>query len=150
MNTMQDIRGFLAEKTLAIAGVSRDEKSMSALTFKELKNKGYTLYPVNPNAATILGEKCYPSVAALPGKVGGVLVFTAPAHTEKVVREAVAAGIRRIWIQQGAQSEAALRFCADNKLPAVTKECILMYLEPVTSIHAFHRWVKKLFGGLPK
>ena len=150
MNTMQDIRGFLAEKTLAIAGVSRDEKSMSALTFKELKNKGYTLYPVNPNAATILGEKCYPSVAVLPGKVGGVLVFTSPAHTEKVVREAVAAGVRRVWIQQGAQSDAAVRFCVDNKLPAVAKQCILMYAEPVASIHAFHRWVKKLFGGLPR
>ncbi|OHD74753.1 MAG: hypothetical protein A2177_10265 [Spirochaetes bacterium RBG_13_68_11] len=108
------------------------------------------MFPVNPNATTIGGEKCYPSVGALSGKVGGVLVFTPPAHTEKVVREAVAAGIRRIWIQQGAASPAALRFCADNKLPAVTKQCILMYAEPVASFHAFHRWVKRLFGGLPR
>ena len=150
MNTMQDIQGILAQKTLAVAGLSRDEKSMSAAAFKELKAKGYTLYPVNPNADSIRGETCYPSLAALPAKVGGVLVFTSPAHTEQVVRDAVAAGIRRIWIQQGAQSEAAVRFCADNKLPAVTKECIMMYVEPVTSIHAFHRFVKKLFGGLPK
>jgi uncharacterized protein len=150
MNTMQDIQGILAQKTLAVAGLSRDEKSMSAAVFKELKAKGYTLYAVNPNADSIRGERCYPSLAALPAKVGGVLVFTAPAHTEKVVRDAVAAGIKRIWIQQGAQSEAAVRFCADNKLPAVTKQCILMYLEPVTSIHAFHRWVKNLFGGMPK
>jgi predicted CoA-binding protein len=150
MNTMQDIQGFVAEKTLAVAGLSRDEKSFSAAVSKELKTKGYTLYPVNPNADSIRGEKCYPSLAALPVKVGGVLVFTPPAHTEKVVREAVAAGIRRIWIQQGAASPEALRFCADNKLPAVSKQCILMYVEPVTSIHAFHRWVKKLFGGLPR
>ncbi len=150
MNTMQDIQGFVAEKTLAVAGLSRDEKSFSAAAFKELRTKGYKLYPVNPNASTILGEKCYPSVSALPGKVGGVLVFTSPAHTEKVVREAAAAGIRRIWIQQGAQSEAAVRFCADNKLPAVTKQCIMMFVEPVSSIHAFHRWVKKLFGGMPR
>ncbi|TFG86931.1 MAG: CoA-binding protein [Gemmatimonadales bacterium] len=147
---MQDIQGILAEKTLAVAGLSRDEKSMSAAAYKELKAKGYTLYPVNPNADSIRGEKCYPSLAALPVKVGGVLVFTAPVHTEKVVRDAVAAGIRRIWIQQGAQSEAAVRYCADNGLAAVTKQCILMYLEPVTSIHAFHRWVKKLFGGMPR
>jgi uncharacterized protein len=150
MNTMQDIQRFVAEKTLAVAGVSRDEKSFSAMAFKELKTKGYTLYPVNPNAAAILGEKCYPSVAALPGKVGGVLVFTSPAHTEKVVREAVAAGVRRVWIQQGAQSDAAVRFCADSKLPAVTRQCILMFAEPVASFHAFHRWVKKVFGGLPR
>ena len=150
MNTMQDIQGILAEKTLAVAGLSRDEKAMSAAAFKELKAKGYTLYPVNPNARSIRGETCYPSLAALPAKVGGVLVFTSPAHTEQVVRDAVAAGIRRVWIQQGAESEAAIRFCADSKLPAVTKQCILMYVEPVTSIHAFHRWVKKLFGGMPR
>jgi hypothetical protein len=150
MNTMQDIQGFLAEKTLAIVGLSRDGKSMSAAAFKELKAKGCKLYPVNPNADSIRGEKCYPNLAALPAKVGGVVVFTAPAQTEKVVREAVAAGIRRVWIQQGAQSDAALRFCADNKLPAVSRQCILMYAEPVASFHAFHRWVKKLFGGLPR
>ncbi len=150
MNTMQDIQGFVAEKTLAVVGLSRDEKSFSAAAFKDLRTKGYKLYPVNPNATTVLGEKCYPNVAALPGKVGGVLIFTSPEHTEKVVREAVAAGIRRVWIQQGAQSPAALRFCEDNKLPSVSKQCILMFAEPVASFHAFHRWVKKLFGGIPR
>ena len=150
MNTMQDITDFMAQKTLAVAGMSRDEKSFSAAAAKELRAKGYTLYPVNPNATSIGGEKCYPSLAALPAKVGGVLVFTPPSQTEKVVREAAAAGIRRIWIQQGAQSDAALRFCANNKLPAVSRQCILMYAEPVSSIHAFHRWVKKLFGGMPR
>ena len=150
MNTMRDIQDFLAEKTLAVAGLSRDERSFSAAAFKELKARGYTLYPVNPNADSIRGETCYPSLAALPRKVGGVLVFTPPAQTEKVVREAAAAGIRRIWIQQGAQSEEALRICADNKLPAVSRQCILMFAEPVSSIHSFHRWVKKLFGGMPR
>ena len=83
-------------------------------------------------------------------KVGGVIVFTPPAHTEKVVREAAAAGIKRIWIQQGAQSEEALAFCREKDLPAITRQCILMYVEPVDSIHGVHRWVKKLFGGMPK
>ena len=150
MNTMQDIRAFVAEKTLAVAGVSRDEKSFSATVTKELKAKGYTLYPVNPNTDSIRGETCYPSLSALPRKVGGVLVFTPPAQTEKVVREAAAAGIRRIWIQQGAQSEGALRFCVENSLPAVSRQCILMFAEPVSSIHAFHRWFTKLFGGMPR
>jgi uncharacterized protein len=150
MNTMQDVQGFLAEKTLAVAGLSRDEKSFSAAAARELRARGYTLYPVNPNASSVGGEKCYPSLAELPGKVGGVLVFTPASATEKVIREAVAAGICRIWIQQGAQSEAALRFCADNKLPAVSRHCILMFAEPVGPLHGFHRWVNKLFGALPK
>ncbi len=149
MNTKQDIEGFLAEKTLAVAGASRDPRSFSAAAMRELTAKGYTVIPVNPNAESIEGQTCYPSLAKLPRKVGGVIVFTPPAQTEKVVREAVAAGIRRIWIQQGAQSEEALAFCRDKDLPAVSRQCILMYAEPVASIHGFHRWVKRLFGGMP-
>jgi predicted CoA-binding protein len=150
MNSRQDIEGFLAQKVLAVAGVSRNPQSFSANTFKELAKKGYKVFPVNPNAETIHGEKCYPSLARLPEKVGGVLVFTPPKATEKVVREAAAAGISRVWIQQGAQSPEALAFCREKKLAAVSGQCILMFAEPVASIHGFHRWVKRLFGGLPK
>lgn len=150
MNTRKDIDAFVAEKTLAVVGVSRDPQSFSGRAFQELKGKGYTLYPVNPNAETIAGERCYPSVKALPGKVGGALLFTKPGVTETVVREAAEAGIRRIWIQQGAQDEGSIRYCMEQKLEAVSGHCILMFAEPVASIHSVHRWLKKLFGGMPK
>ncbi len=149
MNTKQDIQDFLSQKSLAVVGLSRDPKAGSAGMARELRSKGYRLIPVNPNAAEIGGEKCYPSMAAVPEKVGGALFFTPPAATEKAVREAVDAGVRRIWIQQGAQSPEAIAFCKEKGLPAVTGQCVLMFAEPVTSIHSFHRWVKKLFGGLP-
>jgi uncharacterized protein len=150
VNTKQDIDGFLGQKVLAIAGASRDPRSFSAAAVRELTAKGYTVIPVNPNAESIGGLQCYPSLAKLPQKAGGVVVFTPPDQTEKIVREAVAAGITRIWIQQGAQSEEALAFCREKELPAVTRQCILMHAEPVGSIHGVHRWVKKLFGGMPK
>ena len=104
---------------------------------------------MNPNAQSIAGEKCYPSVGALPEEVGGALLFTKPGVTEKVVREAAEAGIRRIWIQQGAQDEASIRYCLDQRLEAVSGQCILMFAEPVASFHGVHRWIKKLFGGIP-
>jgi len=150
MNTKQDIEGFLKEKTLAVAGISRDPKSFSAAVNRELKAKGYRTIPVNPNAETIDGGKCFPNLASLPEKAGGVIVLTQPGVTESVVREAAAAGIRRIWIQQGAQSEGAVRFCRDNGLEAVTGKCILMFAEPVASFHAFHRWFARLFGQVPR
>jgi uncharacterized protein len=150
MNTRQDVDGFLAQKTLAVAGVSRNPQSFSAKSFAELTAKGYKLFPVNPNAESIGGAKCFPSLSRLPEKVGGVLVFTPPSATEKVVREAAAAGIGRIWIQQGAQSPEALAFCREKKLPVVSGQCILMFAEPVASFHGFHRWLKGVFGGLPK
>jgi hypothetical protein len=150
MNTRQDVQDFLAQKSLAMAGISRNPQAFSTKAFTELVNKGYKVIPVNPNAESIEGQKCYPSVGKLPEKVGGVLIFTPPSETEKIVREAARAGIRRLWIQQGAQSEGALKFCRDNGLPAISGQCILMFAEPVASFHGFHRWVKGLFGRLPK
>ncbi len=150
MNTRKEIDGFVAQKTLAVAGLSRNPQSFSARAYEELKTKGYTLYPVNPNAERIGGQACYATVSAVPGEVGGVLVFTPPAATEKVVREAAGAGIRRVWIQQGAQSDASIAFCKEQGLEAVSGQCILMFAEPVASFHGFHRWVKKLFGGIPR
>ncbi len=149
MNTLDDVQGFLAEKTLAIAGISRDEKSFSRSAYRDLRAKGYRVLAVNPNAAEIAGEKCYPTLSALPEKVGGVILFTQPAQTEKVVREAESLGIKRVWIQQGAESDAALQFCRDKGLAAVSGQCILMFPEPA-GFHGVHRWFKRLFGGLPK
>ena len=112
--------------------------------------KGYRIIPVNPNAESIGGEKCYPDLAAIPDKVGAVLVVTPSAQSEKIVRDAVAAGITRVWLQQGAQSDAAVVACKENKLTAVSGRCIMMFAEPVSSIHGVHRWFAKVFGTLPK
>jgi predicted CoA-binding protein len=150
VNTRQDIQEFLAQKTIALAGASRDEKAFSAAVSKELKAKGYRVLPVNPHAGTIAGEPCYPSLAALPERVGGVVVFTPPAETEKVVRDAAAQGITRVWLQQGTVSAAALEVCREKGMQAVSGKCIMMFAEPVSSIHGVHRWFAKVFGQLPK
>jgi hypothetical protein len=149
MNTRQDIEGFVTQKTLAIVGMSRAPHSFSANAAKELRAKGYRLFPVNPNATDIQGEKCYPSLMALPEKVGGVLFMTPPGVTEKALREAVEAGAAHFWIQQGAESADAVNFCKEKKLSAVTGQCILMFAEPVASFHKIHRFFKRMFGGLP-
>jgi uncharacterized protein len=150
MNTRQDIQDFLAQKTIAMVGLSRDEKAFSASVYRELKAKGYRILPVNPNAESLQGEKCYPNLAALPETAGGVLIFTPPAITESVVREAAARGVTRVWIQQGAQSAAAAAACREKGLSGVSGKCIMMFAEPVTSIHGVHRWFAKVFGRLPK
>ncbi len=150
MNTRDDIQDFVAQKTLAIVGMSRAPRSFSADASKELKARGYRVYPVNPKATEIRGEKCYPSVAALPERVGGVLLITPPSATEQAARAAAEAGVTHIWIQQGAESKEAIAFCQQQDLRAVSGHCILMFAEPVGALHGIHRWVKKLFGGLPK
>ncbi len=150
MNTRQDIEGFLAQKTLAIVGRSRAPQSFSANAAKELKAKGYRIYAVNPNASEVQGEKCYPSLAALPEKVEGVLFLTPSIATGGAVQQAVEAGVTHFWIQQGAESADAINFCKEKNLRAVTGHCILMFAEPVGYLHRIHRFFKGLFGGLPK
>lgn len=149
MTTKANIDDFLAQKTLAVVGVSRNGKKYGNAAFKTLKSKGYKLIPVNPNAETIQGEKCYHSLAELPVPVDGVLIVTHPKDTEKLVQDAVKAGIKRVWMQQGAQSDIAIEYCEKHGIKAVYKQCILMFAQP-TGMHGFHRWVKGVFGTLPK
>jgi hypothetical protein len=81
--------------------------------------------------------------------VDGVLIVVPPTQTEKIVRAAGAAGIKRVWMQQGAESEAAIQFCKENGISEVHGECILMFAGSAF-FHKPHRWVWGLLGKLPK
>lgn len=149
MNTKEEVQAFLALTTIAFAGLSRDPNAFSARVFDELTKKGYRLIPINPKADRIKGIRCYPTLSSAPGEIEGVLVFTPPAETESIVREAVELGVRHVWIQQGAESGSAIRVCTDNHLSAVTGHCILMFARPVGTLHAIHRWFKRLVAAPP-
>jgi len=123
---------------------------MGNAVIKELGAKGYTLYPIHPDADTVDGVKSYRTFADLPERVDAAFIAVAPAKTRAAVQQAHEAGVSRVWIQQGAHSPEADEYCATNGIEAVSRECILMFAEPVESIHKFHRFFKKLFGGMPK
>lgn len=144
------VEEFIAQRTLAVVGVSRKGRKFGNLAYRELKTKGFRLFPVNPNAEIIEGDRCYPSLSALPEQVDGVLIVVPPAETGRVVRDAAAAGIRRVWMQQGAESPEAIRFCRENGISVVHGECILMFAEPAALYHRAHRWVWGLLGRLPR
>ena len=150
MYTKATIDNFLAQRSLAVVGVSRGGKKFGNTAYRELKAKGYQLFPVHPEAEILEGDKCYPSLSSLPEPVGGVLVVVPPAQTEQVVRDATAANIPRVWLQQGTGSEEAIRFCEEHDISVVAGECILMFAEPLKFLHKPHRWVWKLLGKLPK
>ncbi len=150
MATKISIAEFLSQKKIAVAGVSHTGNKFSNVVYKELKSKGYRLFPVNPNAENIFGESCYPNLRSLPEKVEGVLVITKPTASENIVREAHALGIKHVWIQQGAESDGAIRFCKENGINVIHGECILMFAEPAAFFHRAHRWVWGVFGKLPK
>jgi hypothetical protein len=150
MTARRDVDAFLERRKLAIVGVSRSGQGFGNSAYKELKTKGYQIYPVHPEADMIDGERCYPSLKALPEPVEGVLIVLPPQETEKVVQEAAEAGIRHVWMQQGAESVAAIRFCEEQGINAVHGECVLMFAEPTAFFHRMHRCVWGLLGRLPE
>lgn len=149
MTSQKSVEDFLSCKNLAVVGVSRKSSKFGNVIYKELKKRGMNIYGVNPNMETVHGEKCYKNLCELKGKIDGIINVVSPAQTYQVVREAKDIGIKNVWMQQGSESEEAIKFCQENGINEVHKECILMFAEPVNSIHSVHRWLWKVLGKLP-
>jgi predicted CoA-binding protein len=149
MTTLKQINDFLDSQPIALVGASRNPKKFGYSAFKELKEKGMKIIPVNPHAEEIMGEKSYPNVKMLPQEVRGIIVFTKKDQTASVIRDAKEKGIKQIWIQQMADTKEALDELRDTDINIITGECILMHYKP-HSIHKFHAGLKKFFGLFPK
>ncbi len=145
----KSIEQFLEGRKLAIAGVSRDPKKFGHVAYLDLKKKGFEIYPVNPETDIIEGQPCFHSVSALPGDVKNLLVITPKNNTLEVVKEAMDKGFDNIWIQQMSDTREALDYLKDKPVNLVSKQCILMWTEPVSGFHKFHKTLKKIFGPLP-
>jgi uncharacterized protein len=151
MATKQEIDDFMAQKSLALVGVSRGGRKFGNAILKDLTKAGYRVFPIHPEATELDGVRAYPSFAAIPEPVGGVVIVVPPARTEGVVRDAAAHGVTRVWMQQGAESAEAIRFCREQGMTVVHGQCILMYPKPATSwFHGAHRWVWELIGRAPR
>jgi predicted CoA-binding protein len=149
MTTLKKINEFLESQPIAVVGVSRNPKKFGYTAFKELKEKGMKIVPVNPEADQIMGEKSYQSIRELPSDVKGVIILTKKQKTASVVKEAKEKGIKQIWIQQMADTKEALDELKDTDINYITGECILMHYKP-HSIHKFHSSLKKFFRLFPK
>jgi len=149
MITLKSIEEFLASRKFAIVGVSTNPKKFGYRAYQDLKKKGFSVYPVNPKTDKINGEKCYPDISSLPGDVSSALIITPRTETEKIVEEAANKGIKHIWIQQQAETSEAIEKAKRNNIEVIHNKCILMFAEPVTGLHKFHRFFIKLFGKFP-
>lgn len=148
MISQKNIQDFLTEKVIAIAGVSRNKQKFGNEIYKQLKIKGYTVYGINPNMTEIEGDKCYPDVSALPEKPGAVVCTVNKNNSLSIAMDTFNAGISKIWIQSGAESQEAIDYCIAKNMNVIYKECILMFAQP-SGFHKFHRWVNGIFGKLP-
>lgn len=121
------IKEFLNKNNvIAIVGASRNPEKYGYKVYKDLKEAGYKVYPVNPNASEILGDKCYPNLESLPVKPDVVNIVVPPNITEKIVKECKKLSIKKVWMQPGSESEEAINFCNENGIDVVYGVCIMI------------------------
>lgn len=149
MTSKKIVEEFLIQKKIAVVGVSRTKTKFGNAIYKELKQKGYDVFPVNPNLQTFEGDVCYPDLLSIPDRTDAVVINVPPMQAEKVIREANQAGIKKVWLQQGSQSDSAVKYCEENGIDCISNECILMFAQPSAFIHRAHKWILGVLGKLP-
>jgi len=151
--SLEVIEDFLAQKRIAMVGLSRQPKEFSAMLFEELCRRGYDVVPVNPGASEVLGRRCFARVQDIQPPVDAALLMTSPAVTETVVEDCAAAGIRRVWMYSaggaGAVSPKAVEFCAARGIQVVPGECPFMFF-PHAGLHRVHGFIRKITGSYPR
>ncbi len=151
------VHDFLAQKRIAIAGVSRDNSRhpTANLIYRRLKSTGHDVFPVNPHMQAFEGDRCYPDLKSIPGGVDGVVIVARPEITEQVVHECSEAGVRRVWMHQFLRngtsvSKEAAEFCRQHDIVVIAGACPMMYGNGVDFGHTCMRWILRLTGGLPE
>jgi len=156
MNMPANVQDFLAQKRIAIAGVSRDDRGHPAgnLIYRRLKSTGHQVFAVNPNMPAFEGDRCYPDLKSIPGGVDGVVIITRPEITARIVRDCDAAGVHRVWMHESmakgsSVSSDAVEYCRGHNIDVIAGGCPMMYGDGVDFGHTCMRWVLKLTGKLP-
>ena len=107
-------------KVWAVVGASSHRRKFGNIIFRDLRAAGYEVYGVNPNETTVDGETVYPTLAELPVVPDVVDIVVPPEITEKIVQECHALGLRRVWMQPGAESAAAVAFCHEHGIAVIS------------------------------
>lgn len=149
MNTRNSINQFLSCKNVAVVGVSSNGNGFGVAVYNHLKNADYNVFGVNKNGGKVGDEILFYSLSNIPSKVDAVVTVIPPFETEKIIDEVIKLSISQVWMQQGSESESAKEKCISNGINVIFGECILMFAEPVKSIHLFHRWINKMIGKYP-
>jgi hypothetical protein len=150
------IADFLAQKRIAVAGVSREPggKHGGNIIYKRLKERGYEVFAVNPNTDTVEGDPCYRDLASIPGGVDAVVIATTPAVAPSVAKECKELGITRVWMHRsfggGSVSSEAHAYCRQNGIASIAGGCPLMYGPTSDGGHRIMKLFAGLFGQLPK
>jgi uncharacterized protein len=126
LNEPQTIHDLLQSKTIAVIGISDDPSKPSHYVSAYMQKLGHTILPINPSLDTVLGEKAYPSLSALPEKPDLVNVFRLPKFIPAIVDEMIALQFPAIWVQQGIVSAEAAAKAEAHGIKVVMDRCIMV------------------------
>ena len=154
---MQSIKeaasGFMANRRIAVTGVSRTPASHgSNVVYKRLRQRGYEVFAVNPNADEVEGDPCYQDLKSIPDGVQAVVIGTRPEIAEDTMRECADLGITQVWMHRGpgtgSVSDAATRYGREHGITVIDGGCPLMF-GPTADVG--HRMMRLVFAGhVPK
>ena len=153
MLTNTSVANFLAQPRITVVGASDEKGSFGGTVYRALRAHGHDVAAVNPKVQLVEGDPCYPTLASVPGPLGGVLVMVNASDAVGVVRECLALQVQHVWLFKGlggpgAVSKQAIELCRQSRIDVVEGACPLMFLEPVGVPHRIHRRFRRLSGSL--
>lgn len=147
-------REFLSQRRIAVAGASRSGDTAGNAIYRKLRDAGYEVFAVNPNADQIEGDPSYKNLASIPEGVDAVVVATHPKVSANVVRECAELGIKRVWIHRafgaGSMSDEASEIAREAGIDVIPGACPMMFCEPVDVGHKCIKWVLGALGKMPE
>jgi uncharacterized protein len=146
---------FLAHRRVAVTGVSRESKDHgSNVVFKRLRDRGYEVFAVNPNAEQVEGAPAYHDLRSIPGGVEAVVIATKPERAEETMRECAELGIQHVWMHRGpgpgSVSETAADYGRQHGISVIDGGCPCMFGPTADAGHKVMRVVLSLGGNVPR
>ena len=151
------VQNFLAQKKIAVVGVSDKRETGCNLAYTKFKENGYQVFAVNPRISTFNGDACYPDLKSLPEKPDAVFLLTNPKVTDQIIQQCVDLGIKHVWMHcmmgtkpglaasMTSVSPSAVEVCKANGLEVIPGSCPNQYLNPDGG-HKFMRGLWSLLG----
>jgi uncharacterized protein len=146
---------FLANKRVAVTGVSREAKGHgSNVVYQRLRDRGYEVFAVNPNADEVEGDLCYHDLRSIPGGVEAVVIGTRPEVAEETMRECAELGVKHVWMHRGpgagSVSKAAAEYGRTKGIAVIDGGCPCMFDPTADRGHKAMRFVFTLTGNVPR
>ena len=151
------VQDFLAQKKIAVVGVSDKRETGCNLGYRKFKENGYTVYAVNPRITSFEGDPCYPDLKSIPEKPDAVFILANPKVTDEIVKQCVDLGVQRVWMHcmmgtkpglaanMTSVSQNAVQMCRENGITVIPGSCPNQFLKPDFG-HGIMRVLFRAFG----